>query len=425
MYGRIHCQQCGRVDPSLRYSIYTNVVSFLILSHRSQRGGVYCASCRQSQGNRAALTSGLFGWWGIPFGIFWTIGALATNLRGGKQDADVNVDLLRALAAQLAHDGRLQEAREALAVSQSFGYDPDVARLIGQIDAEIGPPPLFMSSGGATHALHEPTWTRGNARTPRNGRSKGWLLFPTIGVLMLFVMIQNRTPNDPLDGAAPVVAARATAAPTATRTIRPTPTTPRRTATVRPTSTQTETVYSSIVTPRAGFGFTDDFSSFGGSVTIRVDDAGEVQSKFYVDPTNANADSFDWSVWLRSIGGNGSACLSLTGSDGIIWYYNADPWAGTWSVDRTNASDDVFRWVEPRLLPSDVGPTIQRLEVRVRGRVPTFLVDGIDVSGSSGVALPALVGAQQPGFCVSLIDQTSGWATVVAEKVELRDLGNR
>ena len=425
MYGRIHCEQCGRVDVSLRHSVFTTVMSFIILSHRSQQGGVYCASCRSILGNKAALISGLLGWWGIPFGIFWTIGALASDLGGGKKDSQANAALLRTLAWQLAQDQRVPEAREALVASQEYGYQPDAARLIGEIDAQIGVPAQPLASNTGYSASQMPARSHASNTAYSSGRSKGWLLIPA-AVLVLIILARLFSGQDgPAPGQGKEVAANAPTAPTATRAVRPTATKPPQAGAARATATHTDTGFTSYVTPLPSFGFADDFSRNGGTVTVSVNEPNSLSGQFYESGTTTRAGEFDWSVQLKSIAGTGSACLSLTGQDGTIWYYNVNPTTGTWSVDRTNATAEVFRWVDPRSLPASVGPTIERLAVRVRDHIPAFVVDGLDVSTPSGIPLPALIGDQQLGFCASLIGQTDGWATVIVDEVKLQDMATR
>src|SRR5258708_1818339 len=71
------CQRCGRTDPALRLAVFPWVVSIVIMSFKRAAVGIYCPSCRSSEKWKYIAISALFGWWGFPWGLFWTLEALA------------------------------------------------------------------------------------------------------------------------------------------------------------------------------------------------------------------------------------------------------------------------------------------------------------------------------------------------------------
>jgi hypothetical protein len=50
------------------------------------------------KGLKFTILSALIGWWGIPWGAIYTIGALVTNLGGGK---DVTKEVIQSLNQQV------------------------------------------------------------------------------------------------------------------------------------------------------------------------------------------------------------------------------------------------------------------------------------------------------------------------------------
>lgn len=408
MYGPVRCEACGKVDPTLRYSVFTKVVSVLIFSHRSQRGGVYCVDCRAALRTRYSLLTGLLGWWGVPWGLFWTIGGLVDNLAGGKQDPEVNAPLLRVLGLQLAQEGRMAEAIKALAASQQMKYDPDAAIWIEQIANEIGISPPAVSlplSSGITPArprLQGDGWKQigyHGASQAAKIRRKPWVLVP-VGILLLMLLRPHGNSglsHEPAVPTQPIAAAPWVKAPV------------------------TMPADSSYVHVSEGFGFVDDFEDTGGSASVYASTPGSVQGKYYKNGTDGGP--FNWIARIGSVSGDGSVCISLTARNGEVWYFNVNPSYGTWSLDRASDVGEVFSWVNPTTLPYDeVGRSIQTIEVRVRSNVPIFLVNGHDVSSASGISLPAVAGRQQPGFCASLTNQYVGTILVQFNEVELVDV---
>jgi hypothetical protein len=80
-----------------KFVVYHYCISVLILTFR--RG----SNVHFIRAGESAVTPGLgftflslvFGWWGIPWGPIYTIGALITNLGGGK---DVTSEIVKAMS---------------------------------------------------------------------------------------------------------------------------------------------------------------------------------------------------------------------------------------------------------------------------------------------------------------------------------------
>jgi len=79
-----------------KFITYPYVISVLIITFR-RTSDVYFIKADESavvKGLPFVLLSFLVGWWGIPWGIIYTIGAIWTNLSGGR---DVTTEILSAM----------------------------------------------------------------------------------------------------------------------------------------------------------------------------------------------------------------------------------------------------------------------------------------------------------------------------------------
>ena len=84
-----------------KFVIYTYCISILIMTFR-RSSDIYFVKYNESavkKGMKFTLQSVLLGWWGIPWGPIYTIGALVTNFGGGK---DVTQEVIRSVNSQVA-----------------------------------------------------------------------------------------------------------------------------------------------------------------------------------------------------------------------------------------------------------------------------------------------------------------------------------
>ena len=156
------CQRCGRLDSSLRGTGFGYAVSLLLVTFRRPGSfGVFCSGCRKKEAFKYSLVSGLFGWWGIPWGPIYTLQTIGHNSTGGLQSADLNADLLAAVGAELAQRGEIDEAAKALEASLELRDQPEVrqflwalqgARLAPADEAAAGIVPTSRDEPGALNA---------------------------------------------------------------------------------------------------------------------------------------------------------------------------------------------------------------------------------------------------------------------------------
>jgi len=156
------CEKCGRADPTLRVSVFTWVVSFLVLSYRGGWVKILCARCRTKYALLFDLQNFFMGWWGIPFGVVWTLQALWHNSLGGQQPEENNALFLAGLGYEFHRKGDLKAAATALQASLRFKKDPRVEAFYWQTQARFHETPAAYTCGPrlslwqrfATGALH-------------------------------------------------------------------------------------------------------------------------------------------------------------------------------------------------------------------------------------------------------------------------------
>lgn len=109
------CPKCGGSGPIDVHTSYT-VWSALLMTSWKSRPEVYCNGCGVKAKLGATAISGLFGWWGFPWGIIMTPIQIIRNLAGLVTSPDPltpsaqleNIVRLN-LAAHLVADNRAQQ----------------------------------------------------------------------------------------------------------------------------------------------------------------------------------------------------------------------------------------------------------------------------------------------------------------------------
>lgn len=74
------------VDAGGRFVLFTYCISVLVMTFRRSSEVTFLQRDQDGAGEaiKYSLLSGLLGWWGIPWGPIWTIGALFSNAWGGR-----------------------------------------------------------------------------------------------------------------------------------------------------------------------------------------------------------------------------------------------------------------------------------------------------------------------------------------------------
>ena len=116
------CQGCGRSDATLRISIFRYAISVIFKTFLRTWGGVYCVACRRRRMFFAKLLTFFLGWWGIPFGILYTLLVLFEPSEG-KVEREANGSYLGALGAYFFSQKRYGDAAQTW--EASLTYQPD------------------------------------------------------------------------------------------------------------------------------------------------------------------------------------------------------------------------------------------------------------------------------------------------------------
>ncbi|WNS45603.1 hypothetical protein [Paenibacillus sp. MMS20-IR301] len=91
----------SQVQQGGRFVIYTYCISIILMTFRRSSDIYFIRADGNAvtAGLKFTLLSAIVGWWGIPWGPIYTIGALITNLRGGK---DVTAEVMASITEQSA-----------------------------------------------------------------------------------------------------------------------------------------------------------------------------------------------------------------------------------------------------------------------------------------------------------------------------------
>jgi hypothetical protein len=83
--GKSVAQITHEVAHGGRFVVFQYAFSVIVMSFRRSSGIVYLAPGQAGVGPALgwSMFSCMFGWWGIPWGIFYTIGAIFRNTGGG------------------------------------------------------------------------------------------------------------------------------------------------------------------------------------------------------------------------------------------------------------------------------------------------------------------------------------------------------
>lgn len=77
----------SELQRGARFVVYQYCVSLILVTFRQSTPVIFVRAASDhsfTRGLGCTLVSLLFGWWGIPWGPIYTIGAIVTNLSGGR-----------------------------------------------------------------------------------------------------------------------------------------------------------------------------------------------------------------------------------------------------------------------------------------------------------------------------------------------------
>ena len=126
----VACAKCSKIDSTLRVSTFTTVWSFLFFSTYRGWSQILCARCRVLESLKFNLQVLIFGWWGIPWGVIWTVVFFVKNALGGHQPRENNAVLLATVGKNLIDTGDYIEAEKALIESLKLKDNDYVQNLL-------------------------------------------------------------------------------------------------------------------------------------------------------------------------------------------------------------------------------------------------------------------------------------------------------
>lgn len=113
------CTDCGGVFPTLRHIMYTQVISYIFGSHKTNIWGVFCEECASKRLTKASLITGAFGWMSVP-GMVLSAHALGRNLTGGQKANMINMEICTRQAVYYFTIGQRNNARIAANDARAF-----------------------------------------------------------------------------------------------------------------------------------------------------------------------------------------------------------------------------------------------------------------------------------------------------------------
>jgi hypothetical protein len=116
----IVCSCCKKVTAQPRYTIFFQVTSFVVLTIRTPIQGIFCPKCAESKAIQSTITTWLLGWWGLPWGLVYSVSTIFQNLFGGSKPNEVNARLLTYQAWVFATQNKFELARAVAADAQDF-----------------------------------------------------------------------------------------------------------------------------------------------------------------------------------------------------------------------------------------------------------------------------------------------------------------
>jgi len=133
----INCSVCRKPTAQPRNVVFRSVVSLLITTVTNPIQGIFCSDCARKAGFRASIISGLFGWWGVPWGPINTIKEIIRNSLGGERKQELDDRLAYYNAVAFGARGNLSLAHaiaRQLRNAKDEGLALDALRLVDELE---------------------------------------------------------------------------------------------------------------------------------------------------------------------------------------------------------------------------------------------------------------------------------------------------
>lgn len=154
----INCSACKKPTAQPRNVIFRSVVSVLITTITTPVQGIFCSVCARKAGLRASIISGLFGWWGVPWGPILTVKEIVRNSMGGERKPELDDRLAYYNAVAFGSRGHLNLAHaiaRQLRNAKDEGLALDALRLVDHLErAGVPKSSPALKSGWENKADH-------------------------------------------------------------------------------------------------------------------------------------------------------------------------------------------------------------------------------------------------------------------------------
>ena len=174
----IRCSRCDKISAQPRIVIFKTVMSFVLVTLRKPKSGIYCSDCAKKESVKASVITWLLGWWGVPWGPVYTVQVLLSNMFGGKHPEIENARMLGYQAYFFYSIGRPEIAYSV--AQDALGYANKAARSThdGQDAKERD-----------TLISNLQTFIDQLGQNPKNRLKDGWGLMHSHFFAQLFVLI--------------------------------------------------------------------------------------------------------------------------------------------------------------------------------------------------------------------------------------------
>jgi hypothetical protein len=81
---RLRCPACFNKTERLNGTQTSEVISYIFMTQSKKKLIIACPQCLDKANNKALTKTALFGWWGVPWGIIRTPGAIIRNIKNKR-----------------------------------------------------------------------------------------------------------------------------------------------------------------------------------------------------------------------------------------------------------------------------------------------------------------------------------------------------
>jgi hypothetical protein len=97
----LDCPNCQKPNQGLVGGIIRKVRSYIIFTQHETRPMIACQTCVESERKNQLIKTSIFGWWGIPWGLFYrTPQAIINHFRDNNKKEEISESIIIEFAVQ-------------------------------------------------------------------------------------------------------------------------------------------------------------------------------------------------------------------------------------------------------------------------------------------------------------------------------------